>query len=47
VLAQVDQRGGGSPVHRNIQGQAESGSEQHDGAVDVATQHRGVGLDEL
>ena len=44
ALAQVAQRGDGSPVPEGIQGQSGPGSEQADLAADVSVRCKGVGL---
>jgi len=46
-VEQVTQRGGGSPVPADTQGQAGWGSEQPDLAVSILVHCRGVGLDGL
>lgn len=47
ALEQVDQRGGGSPDPRGIQGKAGWDPEEPDLAVDGPVHCRGVGLDDL
>ena len=47
ALAQVAQRAGGCPIPRDIQSQAEQGSEQPDGAIGIPVHCRGVGLGDL
>jgi len=47
ALEQVGQRCGGCPVPGDVQGQAGSGSEQPDIAVDVPVHCRRVGLNDL
>ena len=47
ALEQVAQRGGGCPIHGDIQGQDGWGSEQPDLAGGVPVHCKGVGLDEL
>ena len=47
MVEQVAQRGGGSPVLADIQGQAGPGSEQSDQAVEVPADCRRVGLDDF
>jgi len=39
--------GSGDPIHRNIEGQVEWGTEQPDLVTDVPVHCRGVGLDDL
>jgi len=46
-VAQVAQRGARCPIPRNIQGQAERGSEQPDLVEDVPAHCTGIGLDDL
>ena len=47
ALAQIDQRGSGGPIPRNIQGQVGWGSEQPGLVEDTSAHCRGVGLDDL
>ena len=47
ALAQVTQTCGWCPIPGDFQGEAESGSEQPDGAVDVPVHCRAVGLGDL
>ena len=47
ALAQVAQRGNGSPIHGDFQGEPGSGPGQFDLTMDVPVQCRGVGLDDL
>jgi len=44
TLEQIVQRGSGSPIPGNIQGQVGRGSEQSDWAEDVPAHFRGGGL---